>query len=278
MTPLRADAITLFCEDVSGGRSQRLLNAALGALLSDLPFATIVRVVGVASKNDVKVRAKFGRMATEPRLRVFGVRDRDFLPRRLIDLHRADTFAPGSEQVAPWPLPRHCIESYLLDDDVLDRAALGVPLAEVRARLDALAAERRWLDVTRAALEDLAFKMRKIRQGDIDGRPASRAEALQTALDVASRMLSELVAAGSEPQLGAYLDMLSMDMDADGPLRGRVDGRELVHELSRALGLDGGFLLPKLDALAHRYPPAALIADLRAALEAMPAAWRVFEG
>lgn len=184
MTPLRPEEITLFCEDVSEGRSQRLLNAAVGALVPDLPFATIVRAVGVASKQDVQVKTKHARGSTRP-LRVFGVRDRDFLRRPLVEGNRLRAFAPKPDDTAPWPLPRHCIESYLLDDDVLERAELGVPLEELHARIEELAATRRWLDVTRAALEDLAFKMRRIRQGDIEGRPADRAEALRVALDSA---------------------------------------------------------------------------------------------
>lgn len=119
MTPLRAEEITLFCEDKAGGRSQKILDAAVSALHGVLPFTAAVRTVGVLSKNDVVVRAKFARTQTRPRLRVLAVRDRDFLTHPLVADARGRTFDDDPQRVMAWPLPRHSIESYLLDDDLL---------------------------------------------------------------------------------------------------------------------------------------------------------------
>jgi hypothetical protein len=111
VTPLRAEDITLYCEDKGGGRSQRMLAAAIDTLRGELSFAQAVRPIGVMSKNDAHVRTKFARTQRGPSLRVFGVRDRDFLPRSLVVEARARAFDPDPQRVKAWPLPRHCIEA-----------------------------------------------------------------------------------------------------------------------------------------------------------------------
>ena len=167
MTPLRVEEITLYCEDRGGGRSQRMLEAALSALRRELDFAPAVRPVGVSNKNDVQVRTKFARSQTKPPLRVFGVRDRDFLRSPLLAEYRARAFTADAQRVSPWPLPRHSIESYLLDEDVVEGA--GAPIA--RDRVEAAAGERQWLDVARGTLETLAYSLRLIRHDAPRARP-----------------------------------------------------------------------------------------------------------
>jgi hypothetical protein len=274
VTPLRVEDITLYCEDRSNGRSQRILEAAVGRLRGVLPFAPAVRPVGVTSKNDVQVRTKFARAQTKPSLRVFGLRDRDFLTRPLVADGRGRAFDADFQRVTPWPLSRYCIESYLLDDDVLGVAAPEIALDVVHAAIDAAAGARLWLDVTRGTLEDLAYRLRKVRQGAVEGRPLDRAATLRAVLDAADAMRAELADASAEKLVTDHLDALAADMAEDGPLRSRVDGRELVYDLEPALGFERGRLLEKLERSARLHPPAALLADLREALEAMPETWR----
>ena len=273
MTPLRAEEITLYCEDKGEGRSQRILEAAVSALSGELPFAPTVRP-GVDSKSDVQVRTKFARTQSGPRLRVFGVRDRDFLTQPLVLNARRHAFHDKPQSVTSWPLSRHCIESYLLDDDMLTAAVPDASLDALHAALDAAAGARLWLDVARGTLEDLAYRLRRIRQQDIEERLADRAAALRVTLGVAEQMRRELDGASSEERLASHLDALASDMTANGPLRCRVDGRELIYELEVALGKKRGLLLDRLTQHARRAPPAALVADVRAILEAMPTTWR----
>lgn len=278
MTPLRAEEITLFCEDKPDGRSQRILDAALSELRDALPFAAAVRTVGVLSKNDAVLRAKFARTQTGPKLRVLAVRDRDFLTQALVADARGRTFDDNSQRVMAWPLPRHSIESYLVDDDVLFPV---VPLhtPEVLAKqVEGAATARRWLDVTRGTLEDLSFRLRRIRQPSVSGVPTDRATSLEVVLAEAAHMYNQIAEAFAPDALARYLDALIADMETDGPLRHRVDGRELVYDLELLLGRNRGSLLDALARRARRAPPTALVADLRNLLEAMPAAWRITEG
>ncbi len=269
MTPLRAEEITLFCEDREGGLSQRVVEAAVQSLHADLPFAQQVRPIGVLNKNDVQVRTKFAR--TQPRLRVFGVRDRDFIPRALFADLRSRAFHKTPDQVTPWPLRRHCIESYLLEDDVIAAAAPTL----TRAQIDEAAAARLWLDLARGTLEDLAFRTRKLLRHDaLDPRPVDRDAALRMVVDAAARIHERIANAGAEEGLGSFLDELAADITGDGPLWARVDGRELVYDLERLLQQPRGSMLTTLGRHARLHPPAALIADVREALEAMPHAWR----
>jgi hypothetical protein len=173
MTPLRAEDITLYCEDREGGLSQRVLEAAIQSLRAVLPFAQEVRPVGVLSKNDVQVRTKFARTQPRPRLRVFGVRDRDFIPRTLFTELRSRAFHERADQVTPWPLPRHCIESYLLEDDVIAAAAPQL----TRARIDEAAAARLWLRSgvgAAAPARELADHARPARSASSAGRAHRR--------------------------------------------------------------------------------------------------------
>jgi hypothetical protein len=277
VTPLRAEVISLLCEDTGKGRSQALLNKAIWHLREELPFASEVQPVGVASKSDVQVRTKFARAE---KLRVFALRDRDFLMRPLLAESRERAFDKDPQRVRPWPLPRHSIESYLLDEDVLHAAAPSIPPKLLQEALDEAVAARLWLDVARGTLDDLAYRARGIRQQEIRERPTDRASCLDTVLRAAGQMRDDLATSSSHHPLVAQLDALAGDMAADGPLRHRVDGRELVRDLERALTakhpaeMPPGGLFAALDRHARLRPPAALIADVRAALELVPPHWR----
>lgn len=272
MTPLRAEEISLLCEDRDKGRSEKLIGAAVQALRRAVPFAQAVQSIGVSSKNDVQVRTKFARAE---KLRVFGVRDRDYLLQSLVQGLRASAFARTPQDVKPWPLSRHSIESYLLDDDVLSHVTLPTGTPEVlRAALDRVVAGRQWLDAARGTLEDLAFRVRRVRQEDIEGRPADRSAALAEVERVAQRMRLGLAEESQAERLTGQFDALAADMMSDGPLRCRVDGRELIYDLETALGLPRGFLLDSLTKRALLSPPVALVADIRTVLEAVPASWR----
>lgn len=276
MTPLRIEDITLLCEDQEDGRSDRLIRAALLELQSTLPFVVLVRTVGVSNKNDVQVRSKFAR---QDHYRAFGVRDRDFLRRPLVDDYRGHAFDEDLDQIRPWPLPRYCIESYLLDDDVLGAVIPTVPANELRGVVDEAATARRWLDIARGTVDDLAWRLRRERRS-ISEMPSDRESALRAVRDAAELLRQGASKATADEKLVMQLDTLKGDMEGDGPLRHRVDGRELLRAVERALAADyeghlpPGGLLSFLDERAQRYPPAALIADLRAVMEAIPPAWR----
>jgi hypothetical protein len=277
VTPLRAEDITLLCEDTAGGRSERLLEAALQELRADLPYALAVVPIGMLSKNDVQVRAKFARGEG---FRAFGLRDRDFLERILLDDHRKHTFHAQPAQVKPWPLPRYCIENYLLDDDVLGEVLPGVDVNALRVVVDGAASARRWFDVTRGTIDDIVWRLRRIRQSSIKSKPADREAAMNMVRGVIEALRLAITEETFEERLTRKLDALAADMESDGPLRHRVDGRALVDDVERALALTHesnlpvGGLLSALDKQAHRLPSQALKADLRAVLEAMPASWR----
>jgi len=153
VTPLRVEEISLFCEDKEGGLSQRILDAAISALRRDLPFAAVVRAIGVHNKNDVVTRAKFARAQRGPFLRVFALRDRDFLTQNLVAEARERVFAKAPQDVRAWPLPRHSIESYRPRGGLLgrlgERARRTPPralVADVRELLEQVPAAWRRID------------------------------------------------------------------------------------------------------------------------------------
>lgn len=105
-----------------------------------------------------------------------------------------------------------------------------------------------------------------------DGRLSMAARPRQCSQDLAE--------AGADDLLAEKLDALAADMEIHGPLRHRVDGRQLVADVEQALvpthgsSLPKGGLLSALDRDAHQRPPAALLADLRSVLEKVPPGWR----
>ena len=143
---------------------------------------TLLLEVGVGSKSDVQVRSKFARADD---YRAFGLRDRDFLRRALVDQNRSQVFHPMPDHVVPWPLPRHCIQSYLLDDDALGAVAPRIDVAVIRSAVDQAASARKWNDVAHGALDDCVWRPRKVRQS-MAGGLADRDSAVRTVCDVAA--------------------------------------------------------------------------------------------
>jgi hypothetical protein len=284
VTPLRLEEIALFCEDRAKGRSQQLLEIALQELRKDLPFASDVVPIGISSKDDVQVRAKFAR---QDRYRAVGLRDRDFLPRDIVDDYRRMAFHADAERIRPWPLQRYCIESYLLDIDVLGPAIPAADPAALQAVVEAAAAARRWLDVARGTFDDLAWRLRRAHRGAIKDRlewPSDRESALGAVRDAVDLVRRDFTEAHADDHLVKKLDALDSDMESDGPLRHRVDGRQLVADVERALASGQGAIRPPggllsaLDKRARAHPPVALLADLRILLENVPGTWRSTDG
>lgn len=111
------DEIRLYCEDEERRPTVRLLFLALDALKGDVHIAGAIDPRSTGNKEDVKARVRHAR---RDRIRAFGVRDRDFLERSLVDEMRQNALHVGP-RVEPWPLSRHAIESYLLDPPFLAR-------------------------------------------------------------------------------------------------------------------------------------------------------------
>lgn len=279
MTPLRKEDITLFCEDAPRGLTARLIEAALQDLRKEpgLGFAGLVAPNGSSSKNDVQVWTRFARIQD---YRAVGLRDRDFLSKDLVADLRSKAFDRDPKNVTVWPLPRRCIESYLLDADVLCPALPGVDPTELRALVDVAAQARRWLDVARGAVEAFLWQWRQVQRRSVAGRPADRASAIVAATQIAELAKTEATRLCDEGRLAAQVDALAEDMEADGPLRHRVDGKELILDVQVALmsahptQVPAGDLLSALRRVAHRQPPAGLVNDLRSLLLAFPPEWR----
>ncbi len=267
----------MFCED-EDGFSEKLLNVALQELRPTFPAAAAVEAIGAASKNDVKVRIKFARL---DKVRAFGVRDRDFLERGLVERAREQAFADTPGTVEPWPLSRHCMESYLLDDDILLPTLPHVAPDELLSIVENLAKGRRWLDVARGTLEDLTFRLRKLERVSIELEARDRDEALRAVREAAERIRAGMTSAFEDDLLAQKLDSLHADVVGEGRPRDRADGKALLGALEAELGKRGllaGGVVPNglrraLVHQAHRHPPAALLADIRLALSCMPPRW-----
>jgi hypothetical protein len=279
------EEVTLYCEDRANGLTSKLVEAALQSLgqAPELGFAKTVRPRGSSSKNDVLVWTKLARQQKE---RAIGLRDRDFLLRPLVDQARLNSFHRSHEHVKPWPLPRHCIESYLLDEDVLCAVlpAVAIPPvtgATLRKIVEECSAARRWLDVARGTLEDFHWRWRNVERRSIEGRPPDRPSAIAAVRDAARQIREQAAAVGTNELLDKHFDALAEDMESDGPLWHRVDGKELVRDVELVLvgshegDVPRGGLLAALTHHAKKQPPAALLADLRSMLNAIPADWRL---
>ena len=152
------DEVLLLCEDMGGRPSVRLLEVARQRLVAELPIAASVDIKPVGGESNLRPLVHSER---EQKRRAFAVRDRDFLERSLVERFRTEHFTEAVS-VYPWPLSRHCIESYLLDAAFLARALPGPKLgwAEV---VEELARARRWTDIAKATVNDLNWRLREAR-------------------------------------------------------------------------------------------------------------------
>ena len=266
------DEVLLFCEDIAGGPSVRLLELARARLQTEFSIALSVSVEAAGSVTNLRplvdAERRQGRHA-------FAVRDRDFLERSLVNEQRAAHFG-NAASVHPWPLSRHNIESYLLDPAFLTAAIPNGNLVWTQV-LQESAEARRWTDVARAAINDLNWRLRSARaqneQGDAEAANRDDAIAVVRGACVAAEPL--LAAELAEERCIAKLDAFDRDFSDDGPLPHRVDGRELLKAVVRRLDANEprGGLLPALLAHAERTggPPAPLVDDVPVLLEGIQA-------
>src|SRR5689334_5108220 len=103
------DEITLVCEGQQRGRDVRWLNLTLSHLAQSFEPSGRVRPVPGGSKADLgaTVRGLREVLGTQ---RVYAIRDRDFLRAELLTKDLA---------AGVYPLERYCIESYVIEPDVL---------------------------------------------------------------------------------------------------------------------------------------------------------------
>ncbi|MCB9543462.1 MAG: hypothetical protein H6703_13575 [Myxococcales bacterium] len=253
---------TIFCEGVARGADVRLLEAARAALVVTHPLAD--RVELRAANAWTSLTPLLGAFKDEPSP-VRAIRDRDFLPH---DFVAGQRLKPAS----PFPLTRHCIESYLLDSSTFIAVA-GVALPAYEAARDEVADEREWPDAAQGVLDQYIRQHRHHPQLDkaaITDRAAA-ITAVEASLDGFSQRADhwpEVI------DVSAALDAMSADFHADGPLWARVDGKKLLSSLRDRFDPTGK--LGDRDAFRDRlvnhavlHPPPALRADLAALLETM---------
>lgn len=242
--------ITLVCEGEPEGRDIRWL----GLALDKLGVAKAVEISPSGSKANLvpTVRA----LRARGQARVYAIRDRDFLHATLLEKNLGDGL---------FPLQRHCLETYLLEPELLE-AAVGA--REMKSKIEQLAEERFWLDVGRAVLEDFAFSLRTRRPtfDDEDGMPVDRSE---TERKLKSK-LEEFSGHLKIPDVAAGVDRFQHDMQ-DDPKWTRVDGKSLFKAVEKELA-PGGDLERKLFVwCSEKGAPDALVRDVRLALEKLGA-------
>ncbi|MEZ4310315.1 MAG: hypothetical protein R3F14_19925 [Polyangiaceae bacterium] len=252
------DDVWLLCEGEPRSRDVRWLNLVLAELANSSDLAARVRVMPSGSKADLAASVR-GVRAALGSSQVYAVRDRDFLRAEILD---KDTAA------GVHALRRHCIESYLVEPQVLERA-LGISNAE--EKLDALARERFYPDLGRAVLDALGYEIRRDRPRLGDRIPSSTGEVVAICADE----LKSFWAAGSskDTDIAGLVRAFEEDMRADA-LWTRVNGKELMKSLAKDLNdsIPGGRDLES--ALFHHCsqntPPEGLTAEIERILNALP--------
>ncbi|HSN98399.1 MAG TPA: hypothetical protein VLS89_08875 [Candidatus Nanopelagicales bacterium] len=277
------DDITLLCEGVHQGEDVVLLEAARATLEGRLPIARHVTIRPAGSKLDLPSAMRALR-ALQQSLRVFAVRDRDFLRVDHVRTARAKALSLDTreQELRPYPLRQHCIESYLLDPPFLEEAlgddlkAAGIDLGST---LDRLAEERCWSDVCTGAIEAAS---RQMRDRDRPSRKAdvhTREEAIQEVKAALSRYETRVHDVVSTCDVAAEVDALTADFSADGPLWTRVHGSEMLLALEQQLRVmprfKGGNLKNRLlTHAAYGATPEPLVEEMEALLLQIQAATR----
>jgi len=183
----------------------------------------------------------------------FAVRDRNFMPAQLLQKNRE--LALSGKTPPPYPLRRHCLESYLLEPAFV-RTAIGV---DIHAKLGEMVEARRWTDVCRAVHEDVAYRVREPRPST-KAKPASEEEAVEAVREALRQYNEKVDASREEIDAAAIVHAFASDFDADGPLWTRLDGKKLMGAIEQWLGneslLPGGDLKKKLldHAKLHSVP------------------------
>jgi hypothetical protein len=222
-------------------------------------------VVPAGSKADLAATVRGMREAlTTPEMRkaretprVYAVRDRDFL--------RAELLGKG-EPDGVYSLVRHCLESYLLEPEGIERA-LG--LSGVEEQLLTLAERRFWTDVASAALDTVGYDLRKEGRLHLEkDAPADKAEVKHLVAARRATFVAGLTAKSVDVE--ALVDAFERDMRS-APLWTRVDGKELMKSFAAQLGkevLPGGDLEARLFTWCSKNgPPAPFVAEVKCILE-----------
>lgn len=252
------DEITLVCEGEPRGRDIRWLNLALGQLAASFELAGRVRVVPSGSKADLGATVRGMREALRTR-RVHAIRDRDFL--------RAGLLAKD-EQAGVYSLQRHCLESYLVEPDLLE-VSLGLHRAE--EKLLAIAERRFWPDVGRAVLDALGYELRKDRPHLDDDMLGTKADVTQAVKGKLQIFRNELAAKPLDVE--ALVEQFERDMRAD-PVWTRVNGKALMKSLAGELDPS---VLPSGDIEAQLFkwcsansPPVPFLVEVKRLLQSLP--------
>ena len=247
------DDIRLVCEGVTPGRDQRWFNLVLGALAETFEPAARGRPVPAGSKANLLATVR-GMQEALSSTQVVAIRDRDFLQASLLDKDKPHVHS----------LRRHCLESYLLEPEVLEKA-LGV--TNVEQKLLLLAEDRFWPDVARAVLDAIGYELRQDRLRLGDELPVDKAT---VATIVQSKLDSFRSDLASKPiDILALVDAFAVDMRSD-PLWKRVNGKDLLKTFASSLDstiLPGGDIESTLFRwCAENGPPRPLVSEVRAIL------------
>lgn len=183
-------------------------------------------------------------------MQVVAIRDRDFVQASLLDKDKPHVHS----------LRRHCLESYLLEPDVLEKA-LGV--TNVERKLLALAEDRFWPDVARAALDAIGYELRRDRLELGDELPGDKATVTTIVQSKLDSFRSDLV---SKPiDIQALVDAFAVDMPSD-PIWKRVNGKDLLKTFASSLDskiLPGGDIESTLFRwCAENGPPHSLVNEV----------------
>ncbi len=260
--------IDVICEGVRNGRDIRLLEASRQMLLRERDVdSDLVSLIGfqpLGGKPDLVpglrvMRRMFG---GESQLSV-AIRDRDFLREVEWKKDRAAAMTDSDQLAKAWPLSCHCMESYLLDPEIL----LGAGIArDAIAQLPDLARSRLWVDVARSVLETVRHRIARSRPGVPDEK---RREI--TSRDACAREVSAALARWRadtgvpvDLEVDSEIEADAADFEAHGPLVRRVDGKELLGDLARLVNKSPEKLAEILvRRVEESAAPAALVGDLR---------------
>lgn len=250
--------ISLVCEGEPASRDIRWLGLVLGQLAESFEPASRVRVVPAGSKADLGATVRGMRKALGTR-HVYAIRDRDFLPGDLL----AKDIPSGV-----YSFERHCLESYLIEPDLLEAA---LRWSGAHERVLALAEARFWPDVARAVLDASTYELRRDRLHLEGGLPADKADVTRIAT---SKLLAFRTEFAAKPvDIEKLVDTFEGDMRS-APLWTRVNGKALM----KSVAVDvGSMLLPSGDIEAALFkwcsrndPPAPFVAEVKRVLEALP--------
>jgi hypothetical protein len=265
------DDITLLCEGVDQRSVDvRLLEIVRQAARAMQPIALRVTIQPAGSKSDMPAAIRAHRSTNSSR-RAYAMRDRDFLRGPLLDDERVRAVSTAKEALEhprAYPLRRHCIESYLIEPDFVE-AALEV--SGVAAKLSEFAEQRRWRDVSQAALEDVGYRARQARPTLGKAAPHSFEDAVASVSAALSIYEPEVKQELGKPTPEELVQVFAQDFADAGPLWTRVDGKRLLLALEdwfRTSGvLPGGDLTGELlRYAAEEAPPTPLVEEMAAFL------------